>query len=101
MFVIKLTDPPYSKPAFCIKDCIPAFGPHGFFSEDAIFNTTEEAEEHITTMLNSGWYRPDITRDNFEVVEVKQYPGKATGFFYYTEEEYKRFTEDTEDAAKA
>lgn len=26
MFVIKLTDPQYSKPAFCIKDCIPAFG---------------------------------------------------------------------------
>jgi hypothetical protein len=45
-------------------------------------------------MLNSGWYRPDITRDNFVIVEVKQYPGKATGFFYYTEEEYKRFTED-------
>ena len=93
-YVIKLTDPQYSKPAFCIKDCIPAFGPHGFFSEDAVFDTVEEAEEHITTMLNSGWYRPDITRDNFTVVEVRQYKGLDFGFFYYTEAGYKQFKEN-------
>lgn len=94
-FVIKLTDPQYTGTSiYCIRDCIPPFGKHEFFSPDAVFDTIQEAEEHVTTMLNSGWYRPDITRDNFEVVEVKQYKGLDFGFFYYTEAGYKQFKED-------
>lgn len=91
-YVIRLTDPQYSdKYNYCVKDCIPPFGKHEFFSEDCCFDTVEEAEEHITTMLESGWYRPDITRDNFEVVEVRQYKGLDFGFFYYTEAGYEQF----------
>ena len=91
-YVIKLTDPQYTGSSiYCIRDCIPPFGKYEFFSEDAVFDTVEEAEEHITTMLNSGWYRPDITRDNFTVVEVRQYKGLDFGFFYYTEAGYKQF----------
>ena len=93
-YVIKLTDPQYSGYTYCIKDCIPAFGSNEFFSEDEVFDTVEEAEEHITTMLNSGWYRSDITHDNFEVVEVRQYKGLDFGFFYYTEAGYEQFKED-------
>ena len=93
-YVIKLTDPQYTGSSiYCIRDCIPPFGKHEFFSEDAIFDTVGEAEEHITTMLNSGWYRPDITSNNFEVVEVKQYKGLTFGKFYYTEKGYEEFKE--------
>ena len=90
-YVIKLTDPKYSEYIYCIKDCIPPFNKHEFFSEDCCFNTEREAKDHIKTMLASGWYRPDITRDNFEVVEVKQYKGLAFGKFYYTEAGYEEF----------
>ena len=94
-YVIKLTDPQYSDSHnYCIKDCIPAFGKNEFFSEDAVFDTVEEAEDHIEAMLASGWYRPDITRKNFEVVEVRQYKGLDFGFFYYTEAGYEQFKED-------
>ena len=91
MCVIRLTDPQYSSYSYCIKDCIPAFGSHEFFSPDAVFDTEQEAKAHIETMLNSGWYRPDITRENFEIVEVKQYKGLDFGSFYYTERGYKQF----------
>ena len=93
-YVIKLTDQQYSGYTYCIKDCIPAFGSNEFFSEDCCFDTVPEAEEHITTMLESGWYRSDITRDNFEVVEVRQYKGLDFGLFYYTKEGYEQFKED-------
>lgn len=91
--VIKLTDPQYSGYSYCIKDCIPSFGSHEFFSPDAVFDTEQEAKEHIKTMLNSGWYRPDITETNFEIVEVKQYKGLAFGLFYYTQRGYEQFKE--------
>ena len=91
--VIKLTDPEYSGYVYCIKDCIQAFGPQEFFSNDCVFDTVEEAEEHISTMLNSGWYRSDITRDNFEIVEVRQYKDLDFGYFYYTEKGCKQFKE--------
>lgn len=93
-YVIKLTDPEYSHYSYCIKDCIPAFGSQEFFSEDCVFDTEQEAREHIQTMLASGWYRPNITEANFEVIEVKQYPGLDFGFFYYTEKGYKQFKEE-------
>lgn len=90
-YVIKLTDPRYSSHSYCVKDCIPAFGKNEFFSEDCCFNTEQEAKEHIKTMLESGWYRPDITEANFEVVEVKQYSGLAFGSFYYTKAGFEKF----------
>lgn len=94
-YVIKLTDPQYTgSSVYCIRDCIPPFGKHEFFSEDAVFDTVKKAEEHITTMLNSGWYRPDITRDNFEVVEVNRYGGLNFGLFYYTKAGYEQFKGD-------
>lgn len=92
--VIKLTDPEYSGYAYCIKDCIPAFGSREFFSADCVFENEQEAKEHIKTMLNSGWYRPDITETNFEVVEVKQYKGISFGLFYYTQRGYEQFKEE-------
>ena len=44
-YVIKLTDPQYDHHNYCIKDCIPSFGRHEFFSPDAVFDTVAEAEE--------------------------------------------------------
>lgn len=93
-YVIKLTDPQYSGYIYCIKDCIPPFGSHEFFSEDCCFDTAQEAKEHLKTMLNSGWYRHDITEANFEIVEVKRYSGLNFGLFYYTEKGYEQFKED-------
>lgn len=92
-YVVKLTDPQYSGYIYCIKDCIPPFGSHEFFSEDCVFETEEAAEAHIEAMLSSGWYRPDITRANFELVEVRQYQGLAFGKFYYTKKGYEKFKE--------
>jgi hypothetical protein len=92
MYVIRLTDPQYpGSGIYCVKDCIPPFGKQEFFSEDAVFETTEAAQDHIEAMLSSGWYRTDITRDNFEIVEVKRYNDLAFGFFYYTDAGYKQF----------
>lgn len=92
MYVIRLTDPQYTGSSiYCVRDCIPPFGKQEFFSEDAVFETTEAAQDHIEAMLNSGWYRTDITRDNFEIVEVKRYNDLAFGLFYYTEAGYKQF----------
>ena len=93
-YIIKLIDPEYSEYIYCIKACIPPFGRHEFFSTDCVFDTEQEAEEHIKVMLSSGWYRPDITEANFEIVEVRQYKDLAFGYFYYTEKGYKQIKED-------
>ncbi len=95
-YVLKLTDPQFSKYIYCIKDCIPPFNSHEFFSPDAVFDTEQEALDHLKVMLASGWYRPDITRENFEIVEVKQYKGLDFGLFYYTKRGYEQFKEDEE-----
>ena len=92
-YVLKLTDPQFSRYIYCIKDCIPPFGSSEFFSPDSVFDTEQEARDHLKVMLESGWYRPDITEANFEVVEVKQYSGLAFGKFYYTEKGYEEFKE--------
>lgn len=92
-YVLKLTDPQFSGYIYCIKDCIPPFGSHEFFSPDSVFDTKEEALAHLQVMLKSGWYRPDITEANFEVVEVKRYLGLNFGLFYYTEAGYKEHKE--------
>lgn len=93
-YVIKLTDPEYSDYVYCIKDCIPAFGPQEFFSNDCVFDTELEARDHIKAMLASGWYRSDVTEANFEVVEVRQYKDLGFGYFYYTEKGYKQYKEN-------
>lgn len=91
-YVIKLTDPQCAGSGiYCIRDCILPFGKQEFFSEDEVFDTVEEAQDHIEVMLNSGWYRPDITLNNFEIVEVEQHKRLDLGFFYYTETGYKQF----------
>ena len=55
MYVIRLTDPQYTGSSiYCVRDCIPPFGKQEFFSEDAVFETTEAAQDHIEAMLNSG-----------------------------------------------
>lgn len=67
---------------YCVKDCIHLFGATDLFTEDSVFNSEEEARQHIQTMLNSGLYREDITENNFEVVEVIKH--NFNGVVYYT-----------------
>lgn len=88
-YVLKLTDYEYSSPVYIGKGSILSHGSYGWFLEDAVFETEDEAKAHIQTCLESGWYRTDITPANFELIEVKLYPDLKTGF-YYTEDEYAR-----------
>lgn len=84
-YVLKLTDPEYSSFGYCVNGCIPCNGNRGFFLEDSVFETEQKAKNYIKVLLDSGWYRLDITEANFEVVEVKQYP-EVDPYFYYTKE---------------
>ena len=85
-YVLKLTDPEYPSSFLYIgKGSILGHGSYGWFLEDSVFETEDEAKEHVQTCLESGWYRTDITAANFEVVEVKQYP-EIDPYFYYTKE---------------
>lgn len=92
-YVLKLTDPEYSGFGYVDKGSIFSVGSIGWFLWGSVFETKEEAKAHIQTCLDSGWYRPDITSANFELVEVKQYP-KLSPYFYYTEDTAKRFEEE-------
>ena len=92
-YVLKLTDPEYSGFVYIGKGSILSHGSYGWFLEDSVFETEAEANDHIQTCLESGWYRQDITEANFEVVKVKQYP-EHDPYFYYTKDEYERFKED-------
>lgn len=89
-YVLKLTDPEYSGFVYIGKGSILSHGSYGWFLEDSVFETEDEAKDHIQTCLESGWYRTDITAANFELVEVNLYPDLNTGF-YYTKDEYERF----------
>lgn len=89
MFVLKLTDKKYGSWGYCINGCIHCMGKNGFFTKDSCFKTKEDANHYIQTLLNSGWYRRDITKDSFEIVEVNQY--ENLGSFYYTSESYEEF----------
>lgn len=89
-YVLKLTDHEYSGFVYIGKGSILSNGSYGWFLEDSVFKTEDEAKEHIQTCLESGWYRTDITDANFEVVEVKQYP-EHDPYFYYTKDEAERF----------
>ena len=92
-YVLKLTDHEYSESVYVGKGSILSHGKHGWFLEDSVFETAGEAADHIQVCLDSGWYRTDVTPANFEVVEVKQYP-EHDPYFYYTEDEAKRFWEE-------
>ena len=89
-YVLKLTDPEYSGFVYIGNGSILSHGSYGWFLEDSVFETKEEAKAHIQTCLESGWYRQDITEANFEIAEVKQYP-EHDPYFYYTKDEYERF----------
>ena len=90
-YVLKLTDPHFSKYIYCVKGVIPPYDSSEYFTEECCFDTPEEAMAHLKIMLKSGWYRPDITETNFEVVEVKRYLGHDMGLFYYTEVGYNKY----------
>jgi hypothetical protein len=84
-YIIKIINPKYPDGYnYCIKDWIAAFGRTEFFSPDAVFDTIQDAEEHIQKLINSRWHK-DST---FEVVEVNQYPGLPFGNFYKCWQEY-------------
>ena len=91
MYVLKLTDPEYSNPGwgYVTKGSVICGGTKEWFLKEYTLDTVEEANQHITTCLTSGWYRPDITEDNFEVVEVKEHPDIGP-YFCYTDAEYER-----------
>ena len=89
MYVLKLTDKKYNSWGYCLKGCIDCMGKNGFFGEDSVFHTEEEASQYIQPLLNSGWYRKDITKDSFEIIEVKQY--KGLGSAYFTNECFEQF----------
>ena len=91
MFVLKFIDPEYPIPGYITKGSILCGSIHRTFLTEYTFDTEEEARQHITTCLNSGWYRSDITEDNFEVVEVKDYPGFGYGFCCTEEAYYERY----------
>ena len=92
MFVLKLTDPEYHNPGwgYVTKGSVTCGDTHGYFLKEYVFETKDEAKEHIKTCLNSGWYRPDITEDNFEIVEVRERPD-IDPYFCYTAAEYERY----------
>lgn len=89
-YVLRLTDHEYSGFVYVGKGSILSHGSYGWFLEDSVFETEDEAKVHIQTCLESGWYRTDITEANFDVVEVKQYP-EHDPYFFYTKDEAKRF----------
>ena len=86
MYIIKLVDPTMSW-GYCEKGNITCSGKRGWFYEDSVFSTEEEANQYIKTLLSSGWYRDDITERNFSIVEVKQHGGH--GKAWYTDEYFK------------
>lgn len=93
MFVLKLTDPESLKPygvAYITAGSILSCGDKGYFLEEYTFPDEVAAEAHITECLTSGWYRPDITKENFEIVEVHKYPDKDP-YFCYTKECYEEY----------
>jgi len=87
-FILKFTDKKEGGWGYIWNGCIHVMGEDGSFSKDATFASVEEAETHIKTVLNSGWYRDDVTIEYFEIVPVRQYKGLDFGYFWYTEDCY-------------
>lgn len=89
-FIIKITDKKEGDWGYIWNGCTNIMGKNGFFTEDDTFASVEEAEAHIKTVLNSGWFRSDVTRDYFEIIPVRQYEELCIGFFWYTEDYYNK-----------
>lgn len=87
-FVIKVTDKKEGGWGYIWNGCPHIMGKSGAFTEDNTFSSIKDAENHIKTILNNGWYRNDITRECFEILPVKQYQDIDFGFFWYTEDCY-------------
>lgn len=93
-YVLKLTDNLYNSWGYCLNGVIDVMGTHGFFLEESVFNTYEEAKRYIAYLLSTGWYRKDITESSFEVVDVWKRKDSKIDPFWYTDEELKRFDID-------
>ena len=93
-YVLKLTDPEYSTYNFgyVTKGSVTCGGCRGYFLKEYVFETVDEAKQHIVTCLTSSQYRPDISEDNFEIVEVKEHLD-IDPYFLYTDQEYERYSE--------
>lgn len=87
-FIIKAIDKKEGGWGYIWNGCPHIMGKSGAFTKDNTFISVEEAENHIKTILNNGWYRDDITRECFEIISVKQYEDTDFGFFWYTEDCY-------------
>ena len=87
-FIIKCIDEKGKCLGYIWNDCTGIMSKHGSFIKDNTFETIKDAENHIETILDSGWYRSDITKDNFEIVEVKQYEDLDFCYCWYTEDYY-------------
>lgn len=89
-YVLKLTDPEYSW-GYCVKDLPHCNGQMGWFSKHEVFDTEQEALDYVSVLCGNGWFRPEITAANFEIVEVTQY--EDLGPWYFTEKEAKHTRE--------
>ena len=89
MFVLKLTDKLNNSWGYCYRGKIECDNEIKFFTNDQIFNSIIECDSYIQKLLQSGWYRPDITEDCFEIVRVKQY-SELPQSNYYTEYQYTK-----------
>lgn len=95
-FTIKCVDEKGQCLGYIWNDCVQIMSKCGSFSKDNTFETREDAENHIETILNSHWYRDDITKDCFKIVEVKQYEELDFRYFWYTEDYYNELIENIE-----
>lgn len=91
MFILKCIDRKENDWGYFYKGAMFCSGKHGFFYGDTVFQTKEEARQHIKTLLNSGHIRKDIAESDFSIVEVKQH--KGYGSAWYTDEEFEEAIE--------
>ena len=94
MFVLKLIDNINNSWGYCYRGKIECDSEIKFFTSNQIFNSIIECDSYIQKLLNSGWYRPDITEGCFEIVRVKQY-SELPQTNYYTEYQYTKVKNNT------
>lgn len=92
MFVLKCIDRKENDWGYFSKGAMTCDGKNGWFYDNYVFHTEEEARQHIKTLLNSGYIRKDITENDFSIVEVKQH--KGFGRAWYTDEEFEKAIKD-------
>lgn len=90
MFILKLVDKKYGGWGYISKNNN-FLSDIGCFRDYQIFQTEEEARQYIQSLLKSKQFRKDITKDSFEIVEVKQYKEYGyDGFDWMTDEYFER-----------